>query len=287
MAAGPVLIIASMLALLSVAGCGATQDASAPGRAGSGSELDEGTAVTVEQAGIVEGEEPMTAADMPTDTGTLLTYATNVPGDAVNVDFNLDGPWSFIQGPNAEVMASSFMGTEAAPMADQFGSADLVSLLSWSPNSVAQSAYGAIVASQYHFEAKSDSGLVSYGRFGPDDRLRTYSGPVRILVFPLATGTSWTESYTEDEDGASLPVIAENTVLSRNRLKVPAGEFEAFLLQSRVTSGSGDSAVVTWDYVWLVPGIGRAAEIISFPGERSEEFSQARFFYRLQDFSTS
>ena len=276
------MFLATMLALLSLAGCGSAQT-------GALSELDQGVTVAVEQAGVVAGEEPLTAADIPADAGTVLTYVTNVPGTSVSVDFNLDGPWSFSQGPNAEIMTASFTGTDAAPEAGQFSAAGLVSFLSWTPSpaSVQQSAYGTVRASQYNFEAMSDTALVSYGRFGPDDRLRTYSSPVRILVFPLATGSSWTESYTENEAGASLPVVAENTVVSRNRLRVPAGEFDAFLLQTRVTSGTGGAAVVTWDYAWLAPGIGKVAEIISFPGEHSEEFSQARFFYRLQDFSTS
>lgn len=138
---------------------------------------------------------------------------------------------------------------------------------------------------EYNYQDISADAWRSFGRVGPEDRLRTYSGGVGVLRFPIDVGSTWTETYTQTEDGNSVDITAENTVLARGRVRVPAGAFnDCYLVQNKVTVSAGRGATVTWDYIWFVPGVGRVAEIVSQPAEKKEVFRTARSFYRLQEY---
>jgi hypothetical protein len=185
------------------------------------------------------------------------------------------------------------MDPEKAPVKDSFPDATLVAVTTWSSSAAgsAFSQYGAsqtqylVTGSEYNFQDKSADAWRSFGRLGPEERLRTYSTGVNVLKFPMGVGSTWTENYTQTEDGQTVDITAENTVLAEGRVRVPAGAFNnGILLQNKVTVTSGRQSTVTWDYIWFVPGVGRVAEIISQPGEKKEVFHSARSFYRLQEY---
>lgn len=217
----------------------------------------------------------LNAEDLPTQAGSRMDYLANMPGTGTSVVFNLSGPWNFAAGPSDASLTIVTIEAAVAPGEDFFPEANVAAQSSWSP---------ATVAEEYNFQDKDGSSWRSYGKFGPDGRLRTYSTGVRALIFPAAIGSAWTEAYSEIESGRTINIRAENQVVARNRLTVPAGTFEAFLLQTRVTSTSDGRSSVVWDYTWFVPGIGRAAEIISLPDESDEVFGNASSFYRLESY---
>lgn len=175
------------------------------------------------------------------------------------------------------VRGSASLGSTAASgaAASQYGASE---------DSASEGQY-VVSGTEYNFQNKDDTGWRSFGRMGPKERLRSYSDGVNVLKFPMGVGSTWTENYTETEDGRTVDVTAENTVLAMGRVRVPAGAFNnGYLLQNKVTVTSGDTSTVTWDYIWFVPGVGRVAEIVSQPGEKKDVFRTARSFYRLQEY---
>ncbi|MBI3918599.1 MAG: hypothetical protein HY322_16525 [Betaproteobacteria bacterium] len=60
-------------------------------------------------------------------------------------------------------------------------------------------------------------------------QLFTYSPAYRAFAFPLASGKTWKSrvTATDPADGRRFPVMIEGAVLGWDRIKVPAGEFDA------------------------------------------------------------
>lgn len=241
----------------------------------SGSQNEE--TVAVELAASVVAEDVITADELPTGAGTRLQYVANVPGVPAEVSFSLNGPWNFNSGPAASMFTIAIADKATAAAQDQFPDATIAALSAFTPDTG---------LAEYNFQSKDESAWLSYGRYRSDGSLRTYSTSVRALIFPAAVGSSWKETYSQTEAGITTDIIAENVIVSKNRLTVPAGTYEALLLQTRVTASSAGQSVATWDYIWFVPGIGRAAEIISLPGEQNEVFDKASALYRLDSFQT-
>lgn len=198
----------------------------------------------------------------PSNTVTNAANSAYSPAPARSSSFNDLGSAAAVGGNNA--------GAQSGSAFSQYG---------------ASQAQYMVTSSEYNFQDKSDNAWRSFGRLGPEERLRTYSTGVNVLKFPMGVGSTWTENYTQTEDGKSVDITAENTVLAEGRVRVPAGAFNnGILLQNKVTVTSGRQSTVTWDYIWFVPGVGRVAEIISQPGEKKDVFHTARSFYRLQEY---
>jgi hypothetical protein len=259
-----VLLFPLVLAVL-LSGCG--EQAQTPTGADS---------VTVQVGAAAQRIGAFSAMDLLTDVGSRLDYAANAPGTSVRVDFDLDGPWIFKNGPEAATLSTTIVEKADAPSQNEFPDAAIAARYSWTPDA------GMI---EYNFQSKDDSSWRSFGWSGPGQALRIYSAGVNVLRFPAAAGDSWTENYSQTADGKVMEITAENQVVARNQLTVPAGTYDAVLLQTKVTATQEGKTTVTWDYIWFVPGIGRAAEIISNPGEGNEVFNTAASFYRLQGFT--
>lgn len=234
----------------------------------------DGNTVDIPDADLSADGDALLPEHLPTATGTQLEYLANEPGDSTPVSFNLNGPWNFTSGASDNTLRISLISKATAPSQDQFPEATTVARSSWDPPP------GLV---EYSFQNVNGNAWLAYGRFGPDDRLRTFSAPVRVLVFPGEIGSTWTEIYTETEGDRVIDIQADNLIVSRNRLTVPAGTFDAFLLQTLVTVTEDGVSIRTWDYIWIVPGIGRAAEIISLPDEDDDQFENASAFYRLSN----
>ncbi|MGH8619976.1 MAG: hypothetical protein ACREUW_19980 [Burkholderiales bacterium] len=95
-----------------------------------------------------------------------------------------------------------------------------------------------------------------------DDRLQTFSPAYPALVFPLAAGQSWQERVTGREAAASGgdTVTVQGWVRGWERVKVPAGEFDAIRIRRVTWGGNFDreygQSEITED-LWYAPAPGR------------------------------
>ncbi len=275
-----IFFIAALAIAGLIAGCGNSSSDLTPAQSLT-SDSGAGASTVMQGASATVTDASYSSADLPLADGTLLQYASNRAGAAVQVYFDLEGPWKFTSGPQETTLKVATARIDTAPQQQEFPNASVSTYSYWaSASSSIRSASG----SEYLFQGKDDSAWTIYGRVTADGRAITYSNPSKALAFPLTAGESWTDSYTETDDNGKTDVIAENTVLARNRLTVPAGSFDAWLLQTKISSKTRGETITSIDYSWFVPGIGRAAEIISLPGERNPNFSSARAFYRLKSY---
>lgn len=251
-----------------ITGCGG-QPSGPPGNgqdAGISTAVEEGEAAT---------KDTLVSEDLPAAIGTRLEFAANDAGTPVKVSFDLEGPWDFTFGPDSSTLTITVIAKETAPLEDRFPEATIAARSSWTPSPSQV---------EYNFQDIDESSWKAFGRSGQGDRLVIYSSPSRALMFPAAVGQRWSDTYIQSDDNKSVEITADNLIVSLNTLTVPAGTFEAYLLQTRITATEDGAATTAWDYIWLVPGIGRAAEIISRPGEAREVFDSAYAFYRLKNY---
>lgn len=240
--------------------------------------------VTVQEQGAQEtatadesdaDSEAITSDDLPADVGNRKEYAANKPGTTADVSFDLDGPWDFSDGPDSLTLTLALISKDTAPGEEQFSEATIAARSSWEPRT------GEI---EYSFQEINNQAWLSYGHSGRNESMATYSSPSRILVFPASVGKSWVDVYERPENGEVAEIVAENEVVAYGRLTVPAGSFSAYLLQRKITTVTGRSSSATWNYLWIVPGVGMAAEVVSMPDERLEVFKKAYSFYRLKEY---
>ena len=91
-----------------------------------------------------------------------------------------------------------------------------------------------------------------------------YSPAYRALSFPLAVGKTWRAkaTATDPRDGRRFPVWIEGTVQGWEKIKVPAGEFEALKIRRMVFidyweyTTRGRSEIV--EYEWYAPAVKQA-----------------------------
>lgn len=259
------MFIAASLALsMSIWGCGESKHSA-----------DTTQDTTISLAGTPSTADSLTAADLPLNIGSHLVFASNTPGKPVDVSFSLEGPWNFSSGPTTMTLNMTMVSPEAAYSPEEFPDATVAVLSSWSPG---------VEGNEYNFQNKDEAAWRAFGKSAEKSRTIIYSTPSRAMIFPASVGNRWLESYNEIEDGKTVDITSENQVVAFNTLTLPAGDFDAFLLQTRVSAKRSSITNTTWDYTWFVPGIGRAAEIISEPNEPKETFTSARAFYRLKSY---
>ena len=268
-----VIILAVMLVLVA-SDCSDTQDKSLLMERAAIDTATEPAPIVKAGAAVGTGAV-LNASDLPYEIGAKLVFAANSTRSPAKVDFDLEGPWDLTKGPDTLTLTMVPVDKPEAPYADQFPDATVVVRSSWEP---------ALVEDKYIFEDLGSETWLSFGNSGAD-RLVVFSRPSHALIFPAAVGDQWVDNYQQTEDGRVTDIRAENRIVAYNSLEVPAGRFDAFLLQTRVTATSSNDSISTWDYVWLVPGVGRAAEIVSLPGEKDEVFGKAYSVYRLQAYN--
>ncbi|RJQ41817.1 MAG: hypothetical protein C4534_11425 [Gaiellales bacterium] len=261
-----------MLAGGFLAGCGDGEEAVVD----SGLESQEG--VSLEQ-GIDAATTPaLWAADIPSAGGTTLEYLADAPGaGGIPVDFSLEGPWDLSRDSAQARLTVENIDLEDSPLPEGLTGSGLVSRYSWEGNALPDEyVYQSLDESSWRIHGRSDAAAAE---------VRELAGVSRILLFPLTPGGGWTDSYTETVDGEQRDLTVAYSVLSYGELSVPAGDFDAFLVQARVTDVGPDDTASAIVYLWFVPGIGRAAEIDSLPGEDDALFSRASAYYRLADYT--
>ncbi len=267
------IILTVLMTAALLPGCGEANQGEAVDSGGIQLEVGADIATVVEDAAVQSGDA-FRASDLPIDEGLRLEYAANPSGTSTPVSFTLKGPWKFTSSPEDATMIVAVSSKKGVPSEKEFPDAAIAAGTSW---------IAGASGNEYVYEGRDDTAWLSYGRVTADGRIITYTSPSKALVFPLTVGDKWNDSYSEETGSQTTVVVAENEVLSRNQLTVPAGTFDAWLVQTKVTAKSRTTSASTIDYSWYVPGIGRAAEIISLPGEKHTPFKTAQAFYRLKN----
>lgn len=263
--AGLVGALTAALALVA-AGCGEENQAQV------NTVLDGTGGFELEQGLVAAVQDSLTSEDLPVSTGTTLTYLANEPGSETSVRFDLEGPWDLASGSGAATLTTEYIDPGVGPLDGELPEAGLVVRYSWSNGSSPD---------EYLYQSLDADAWRVHGRADASGLRLELNGASRALLLPLAVGDGWTDSYTSVEDGRESAVTTENTVLSFNEVTVPAGTYDAFLLQTRVTERRTSETVTAIVYTWFAPGVGRVAEIVSLPGEDDDLFSSAAAFYRL------
>lgn len=95
-----------------------------------------------------------------------------------------------------------------------------------------------------------------------------YSPPYAVLPFPLEAGKTW-QAYVQATDpatGKTNRVRIDGDVLGWERVKVPAGEFDALKVRRLVYAGNadydrGEEHIVEFD--WYAPGLGQTVKQVT------------------------
>ena len=88
-----------------------------------------------------------------------------------------------------------------------------------------------------------------------------YSPAYPAFAFPLTAGKRWRThvTATDPRDGRRFPVRVDGVVLGWERVKVPAGEFEALKIERTVHLGYWEQGLrgpsVIKEYEWYVPSV--------------------------------
>jgi hypothetical protein len=94
----------------------------------------------------------------------------------------------------------------------------------------------------------------------------TYTPPYEALAFPLVAGKTWKSksSATDPADGRSFPVTIQGSVLGWERIRVPAGEFDALKVRRYVFLDYWRSKVKGQSIIredeWYAPSLGKIAK---------------------------
>ena len=232
-----------------------------------------------------------TAKDYPLDPGLKLVYyaekQTNLSESPQRfpVSFNLEGPWDFSGGPTEGEIVYTYVAPNETPQAADFLGA----------NTARKHDYGNGVVT-FYIKKDTDSyqvlGNANKTILSEVSYITKYNPPRLTYKFPFKVGDTWqsVNDITYSGIGSGTGRLEENSkVISRNRIKVPQGEYsKCYLFQSKIHEKDSDGTETTYiQYAWLVPGVGAVAYITSVNGEQIDAFTQASSFYRLKFKGTS
>jgi hypothetical protein len=97
-----------------------------------------------------------------------------------------------------------------------------------------------------------------------------YAAPYPAFSFPLSPGSTWHRrlTATDPETGRRFPLTVQGTVLGWERIKVPAGEFDALKVKRVVFFDYQEFAVrgrsETVEYEWYAPAVKQSVRRESF-----------------------
>lgn len=108
---------------------------------------------------------------------------------------------------------------------------------------------------RFHLDADSNLVQTPATRYEPSDGR---------LKFPMAVGVRWSTTYVVRSGAWTAKCDRTSSVVAAERVKVPAGEFDAFRIEQRVAwSGMGASqgSGLTIEHDWYAPAVGRIVKI--------------------------
>ncbi len=223
------------------------------------------------------------AQDIPVTTGTTFAAYQNSGLEATRtVSFDVKGPWDFTQRSGDAIFRSRLVKVSQAPANGQFPEADY-----------AEEVFPSVQSGDvplFNFISRSASALSVYGQSSVDSdgtpTFKRYTNPERLLVFPAAVGSSWTDTIASKDTPARKYTVAR-TVVARGEVLTPAGAFFDCLMVRVVREpvAAGKQTERTVMYVWWAPGIGPVAAVGSQAGETKTLFTQAAYIWRLQSYN--
>jgi hypothetical protein len=89
-----------------------------------------------------------------------------------------------------------------------------------------------------------------------------YEPPIAGVRFPLTVGDAWRSNYLSESATAKSKGDLEFKVVAREKVKTPAGEFDAFRIESGgwVTGVSWSGSVRVAQVQWFAPAVGRVVK---------------------------
>ncbi|MFT4434177.1 hypothetical protein ACMX25_12390 [Caballeronia sp. 15715] len=108
-----------------------------------------------------------------------------------------------------------------------------------------------------HFHLDADSNLVET----PATRYEPSDGR---LKFPMAVGQSWSTTYVVRSGAWTAKCDRTSSVVAAERIKTPAGEFDAFRIEQRVAwagMGASQGSGLTLERDWYAPAVGRIVKV--------------------------
>jgi hypothetical protein len=227
----------------------------------------------------------MTAADVPLGFGTTYeAYQNKGMIEGVAVKSDLQGPWDFTAAGNDAIVKSTLVKVSQATDYKLFTSA------SYAEKVLPSDFTGGFTS--FNFGAISDKALFVYGQsvtsVDKEAKVKVYAHPERLLVFPLAVGTSWSDVVTVQGSPPTTFDIARR-VVARGEVKTPAGDFvDCFMVRAiKQAREPGAVATRTVMYTWWAPGVGPVAAIGGQPGEATLTLKEADYMFRLKSYKVS
>ena len=94
----------------------------------------------------------------------------------------------------------------------------------------------------------------------------TFASPLPAYAFPLEVGKSWSAKVkaSTPEESRARTVRVDGKVLRKERVKVPAGEFDAIVIQRTAYAGDASQAYSETRVrhtEWYAPALGRAVRL--------------------------
>ena len=252
-------------------------------------DVEQAPALPVELC-IGNNDGAITAAEMPTVMGAVVTYSVNqqTASPEVNVaGTTIDGGhlWDFREAPGSQPVAMTVLDPADFWFSEHFPGADYATPASlWDEDVLGIFSDGDNAALML--------GLASVqGPEDPGHTLLVYDEPVAVYRFPLNVGATWQQTATfsnallqgvknagkEDYkfvvDGRGTVLLPQFTL--ENTLRVRLESTQTFV----VSQGSPDIRRVHYFYVHEC--LGEVARIVSMPGTSVLDFTVASEFRRL------
>lgn len=236
--------------------------------------------------GVIFSGPRFSADELPMNTGLKYTYynameqSTKGRTSPVAVSFTLEGPWNFVQAPTSSEFTLLYVDPSAQNAGSEFPSANICERID--PNT-------------YTYLVKTSESVQTLGKDHPGEyyaqgvrQLTRYSPPETVCRFPFRVGDSWeseSDGILVDYPSGSVHYHITTKVISRNSIKVPAGQFAScYLLQKKEDWVLADgTSIHPIYYDWIVPNVGRVVHIASYEDETQEVFSQAAGYSVLKD----
>ena len=227
-------------------------------------------------------QKTLTSEDIPSKVGTsYIVWQNAAGGQAVKVDFDMEGPWDFSNGPKDTSVKSMLVDKKKAAGAEHYGEATYAEkVLPSGPTDGFTS---------YNYVSKSKEALCSYGQSATPGQdgpiIKTYDKPERLLKFPVSVGKSWRDTIKTNEK-ETVVITIERAVVARGMVTVPAGTFyNCFMVRiKRTIKAAGSEPTKSMMYIWYAPDVGPVAAVGRQSYESTKLFKDADYVFRLKEY---